>query len=553
MRVGHETTPINSLAVKAEGALLASAAGDALGWPQEIRSSWKGERPIGTVHVEFREWTRRSGGRYQRYEERVGAGEYSDDTQLTLAVARCRTSHRLTWWNAFTRMELPFWTLYERGAGGATKRAASSWLCGRAPWKTPKRDGVREYFRAGGNGVAMRVLPHALFLAEHRASDVLIRDVIRDGTATHGHPRALIGATAYAYAAWSLARKNDTLRFGELLDILLDGAEEWSCFPVPEPGRSSWHDASEHATEGGYRVAWDRTAHEMLELLKLARRGLQAGALAQDHAVLDSLGCFGRAKGAGTVSAAAAAYLVSRHATQPTQAVLRAAFEVGSDTDTVAAMTGGLLGCLLGIDWIPKEWYHVQDASYMKELALRVSLGSEGAKDEPPKSLRSVRSIAEELSSSENSVLDLGGGWQVAVTKLESPKPLTKSVELRAWRLETGEGQTLQVTKLSRVPSVRYNAEFKRHQRASESIRDLPVEERHPGNAGDVLYDGFLKHLRVALTSGTLGTRQVAEEMGLVPSQAKCWLDRAEQEGVIRKISSNPIRYGFGDVSYDDR
>ena len=190
---------------------------------------------------------------------------------------------------------------------------------------------------------------------------------------------------------------------------------------------------------------------------------------------------------------------------------------------------------------------------YMKELALRVSLGSEGAKDEPPKSLRSVRSIAEELSSSENSVLDLGGGWQVAVTKLESPKPLTKSVELRAWRLETGEGQTLQVTKLSRVPSVRYNAEFKRHQRASESIRYLPVEERHPGNAGDVLYDGFLKHLRVALTSGTLGTRQVAEEMGLVPSQAKCWLDRAEQEGVIRKISSNPIRYGFGDVSYDDR
>ena len=79
-----------------------------------------------------------------------------------------------------------------------------------------------------------------------------------------------------------------------------------------------------------------------------ARKGIQAGALADDHSVLKELGCFGRAKGAGTVSAAAAAYLVARHAAQPVQGILRAAFEKGADTDTLAGHDRGADGMLGG-------------------------------------------------------------------------------------------------------------------------------------------------------------------------------------------------------------
>ena len=153
---------------KAEGAFLALAAGDALGWPQEMRGSIRGNPANMSAHVEFKEWTRRGGGRFQPYEEVIHPGDYSDDTQLTLAVARSRTSHGSAWWNAFTRAELPLWTLYERGGGGATKRAANEWASGRAPWKSHRHDSVRQYFAAGGNGVAMRVLPHALFLADRK-------------------------------------------------------------------------------------------------------------------------------------------------------------------------------------------------------------------------------------------------------------------------------------------------------------------------------------------------------------------------------------------------
>ena len=149
-----------------------------------------------------------------------------------------------------------------------------------------------------------------------------MHDVILDGSATHGHPRALVGAAVYAHAAWSLARRSGTLRFGELLDTLIDEESGWSEFPKSDREKGSWFEAAGHATSG-YEALWAGTVREMRDLLEKARKGVRAGALADDHAVLNDLGCFGRAKGAGTSSAAAAAYLAARHAAQPVQGILR--------------------------------------------------------------------------------------------------------------------------------------------------------------------------------------------------------------------------------------
>ena len=300
-----------------KGALLAFAAGDALGWPQEMRRSGRNSAGGAAPRIEFRTWTRRGGGRYRPYEEVIDAGAYSDDTQLTLAVARSRTNHGADWWKAFMQVELPLWTIYERGGGGATKRAAQVWTAGRPPWQSAKTDVVRRYFDAGGNGVAMRVLPHALLLAEQDDPTALVHDVVRDGSATHGHPRALVGATLQAYAAWSLLRRKRTLAFGELLDLLIDERRGWGAFPGSGHGGETWFAAANRAEDESYERIWDRTVNEALQLLEVARNGVRAGALADDRAVLDKLGCFGRHKGAGTVTAAAAAYLVARHAAQP--------------------------------------------------------------------------------------------------------------------------------------------------------------------------------------------------------------------------------------------
>ena len=86
---------------------------------------------------------------------------------------------------------------------------------------------MHRYFEAGGNGVAMRVLPHAVFYAGHDDPSQLVSDVFLDGIATHGHPRALVGAIAYAYAAWWYLRFQGTIAFGEVIDVLIKEVDRW--------------------------------------------------------------------------------------------------------------------------------------------------------------------------------------------------------------------------------------------------------------------------------------------------------------------------------------
>lgn len=144
---GQSVSP--SLLSKVRGAFVGLAYGDALGWPQEFQpKASRPQRPVA-ISPELKQWTRTAGGRFYAHRDTIRAGEYSDDTQLTLAVARSRLLGDDSWWQHFTRTELPLWMLYERGGGGATKRAASSWLNSTAPWDQ-QFDRVRRYFRRRG-------------------------------------------------------------------------------------------------------------------------------------------------------------------------------------------------------------------------------------------------------------------------------------------------------------------------------------------------------------------------------------------------------------------
>ena len=544
---------------KAEGAFLALAAGDALGWPQEVPRRVRGGTAGQAPSFDFRTWTRRGGGRFRPYDETIRAGEYSDDTQLTLAVARSRTNHGGDWWKAFMRVELPRWTIYERGGGGATKRAAQAWVAGAPPWQSDKADGPRRYFNAGGNGVAMRVLPHALFLAGQDDPAVLVHDVVRDGSATHGHPRALVGATACAYAAWSLARRSRTLAFGELLDLLIDEHDGWGAFPDMERGAGAWFAAANRVFDEPYEHVWERTVDEMRGLLDQARNGIQAGALADDRAVLDGLGCFGTFKGAGTVTVAAAAYLAARHAAQPAQGVLRAAFEQGADTDTLAAMTGGLLGCLAGDEWLPAPWRDVQDAAYLRRLAGRVAHGPSGVDPRPVETAASPRSILADLARNGDHEVALGESTRVQATALPALKPVSKSITVRAWRLRTPEGQTLYVTRVEKLKSAadprRAVVDSAAHQRALAGTGDSRGEHgesaitagrsQSAGDQGDSLYMEFRRRLRFVMNVGPVRPKEIAKALDLLPGQARHWLEQAEQDGEIVRVSRNPVKFAL--------
>ena len=313
----------------------------------------------------------------------------------------------------------------------------------------------------------MRVLPHALFLADQDEPAVLVHDVVRDGVATHGHPRALVGATACAYAAWSLMRRNRTLGFGELLDLLIDEHGGWGAFPDMERGAGAWFAAANRVFDEPYERLWKRTVEEMRQLLEQARNGIRAGALADDRAVLDDLGCFGRFKGAGTVTAAAAAYLAARHAAQPAQGVLRAAFERGADTDTLAAMTGALLGCLAGDEWLPAPWRDVQDAAYLRYIAGRVVQGPAGAEQRPVETPAAPPSILTDLARNGDHEVALGESTRGPGDRAASSKSA----------LEVDHSPRMAVDDIRRSDVVRNQS------RGTEACRRLPSGGRRGGFA----------------------------------------------------------------------
>ena len=80
------------------------------------------------------------------------------------------------------------------------------------------------------------------------------------------------------------------------MEVLLDNVSVWGTLPASGHAKNGWLEAAERDTKGGYEAIWRGVVDEMRVLLKQARRGLEAGAIANDEKVLRDLGCFGQVK-----------------------------------------------------------------------------------------------------------------------------------------------------------------------------------------------------------------------------------------------------------------
>lgn len=148
-----------------------------------------------------------------------------------------------------------------------------------------------------------------------------LRALVRASTRlTHTHPAAEQGALAVAVAA----------RLGA------------SC----GPGGVSL-DAYRAATEGLV------TEEAILHALDLARAHLQSGDEATAFA--HSMGCGDRVSGYINHSVPAALYCWLRWPDNLERAVT-SAIELGGDSDTVGAITGGIAGATMGVGAIPDAW-----------------------------------------------------------------------------------------------------------------------------------------------------------------------------------------------------
>lgn len=281
-----------------EGLLLGCAVGDSIGLPAEglsrerIRRRWKG---IWKQRLVF------------------GRGLISDDTEHTWMVAECiaRCGGDVERFRKLLATKLRTWFVaIPPGIGLATARACVKLCCG----VSPTRSGIC----SAGNGPAMR---SAVIGAVLRDSSEQIESFVRASTnITHTDPRAMTGALAVARSA----------------------AITFSSEPPGSPPSRVLNTLRECGTD-----------EEWLQTVQFIERALATNASVDTFA--EAIGCERGVSGYvyHTVPVAIYAWL---HHFADFQSAVESVCNCGGDTDTVAAISGSLLGATLGHDAIPLEW-----------------------------------------------------------------------------------------------------------------------------------------------------------------------------------------------------
>jgi len=354
-----------------EGALLCSTIGDALGWPTEFLKPVNDYKPPFHLPVnDFVSWKKLVGGKWWGYEEIIEQGEYSDDTQLALAVARSIAETGQFEPERFAYAELPLWLQYERGGGRSVKAAARRLVGKNADWQRNfYKHGDLDYKTAGANGAAMRDLPIALVNVDNEPR--LIRDSFINAIITHGHPRAILGAILFALAIkYTLSARNE-ITTTSLVEYLSGSMDNIGKAIAEDERITAWiHNWDQGKEEQPFRQSFRQVCQEALDHLRNIPRHMNADSTSYYTAV----GALTPAtKGSGLATVCAAIYLLLKYLEQPETALITAVNMLGSDTDTIGVFIGGLLGAYHGTKAVPGYLSErVQDRIYLLKTARRL-------------------------------------------------------------------------------------------------------------------------------------------------------------------------------------
>ena len=249
---------------------------------------------------------------------RLGAGTFTDDTQMTAALARGLLDGEDPAVPEVDRIARPFGEGFdpERGYGGNTRAILAEIRSG-VPWReVVERRRLPE--GSFGNGAAMRVAPAALAGYPEAASALTIAEAQTRPTG-HDHPEARFGAR---------------LQTAAVLAGLKDGSES----PPPDPAAllrtaaTGW----EGEPPADYVAAVEWITRNRRAVPEEAASALGAGIRAAE-----------------AVPAALWAFLA--HPDEPEEAIVTAV-GIGGDTDTIGAMTGALVCARCGASALPARW-----------------------------------------------------------------------------------------------------------------------------------------------------------------------------------------------------
>ena len=362
-----------------KNSILFSAIGDSLGWITEFEKSPDSlKNKYGVSEIDkFYEWEKYVGGRFNGYLDKIKSGSYSDDTQLLLSVARSIQENGRIDNIYFSKTELTSWLKYARGAGRTIKNAAKKIERKSATWNNnfftyKAGKSTLDYKDSGANGAAMRILPIAL--ANHNNFEKIKEYIFSNSIVTHGHPRAIVGAMLYGFAVDAMLKLNfEQFNFQSYLTELGKNIEQkFKPTFITQPEYQSWISEWDKNQEADFISVYDQTVKEALIALREIFKFIRDEKSSKE--ALQSFGCFCPAtKGSGISTVIGGIYLAIKHYKTPEKAILEAVNLIGTDTDSIAAFAGGLIGCLYDSDLVPDHWRNVQDAEYLICIAKQLS------------------------------------------------------------------------------------------------------------------------------------------------------------------------------------
>ena len=284
---------------KIKAVILGHAVADALGVPAEFCTREElDEAPITTME---------GFGTYP-----YPAGSWSDDTSMSIAaldsLARGHLNYDEIMFNFckwyYKDEYTPTGELFD--AGYTCCKAIENYFELKLPFGAWGEDGER----SNGNGSLMRIHPFVLYAKYGNFKGDFLQMIYEASALTHAHRRSEIGCGIYAI----------------ILKQLLDNPSKESILQ-------------------GLRLAKDQYESE-------AEFPYYGRIFADDFATLDR----SEIKSGGYIVHTLEAALWCLLTTDSYAECVLKAVNLGDDTDTVAAVAGGLTGALYGLDSIPQEW-----------------------------------------------------------------------------------------------------------------------------------------------------------------------------------------------------
>ncbi|MGV1166733.1 ADP-ribosylglycohydrolase family protein [Enterobacter asburiae] len=369
----HSLTRRKAMPKNIVNSSLWAAAGDSIGWISELVNGKAGlERRIGSQRLSRPvAWSRIVGGRGGP-KVALPAGTYSDDTQLRLAVSRSIRGNGFFDVENFAKIELTVWPSYALGGGVGTKTAAQNLAKRTVNWfNNFYSTGRQSYFTSGGNGAAMRIQPHVWSSCGSRSEDEILLDVLKDSLVTHGHPHGFCGAIFHAKTLL------DILLYNKVPDIRdwKKYIESFSFIPdlirMDSQLSSFWLAEWESNSQLSLSDSILKCQKEILYDLENINAILQENNEKTYRRILEITGCLtDKYRGSGIKTALVSAVLAHIYQHDNIEsALVCAANEIDSDTDTIASMCGALLGAYSE----QEVTWPLQDRDYLISESMRLA------------------------------------------------------------------------------------------------------------------------------------------------------------------------------------